>query len=314
MTRIKRRGMAGAITALLAVTMLAAGCSGGGGNPLSSTGGGSSKAPSGTVVVGSTNFPEQLLLANMYAEDLKAHGVKVQTRLNLGAREVVFPALKAGEISMIPEYTGALLSYLVQGKTEATSQQDVLSELKSKLPKGIVALEPSPAQDKDALVVTQQTADKYHLKTVSDLKGVAPQLVIGGPPELKTRAAGLPGLKKVYGLHFKKFLSLDAGGPLTKNALEHGDIQVARLFTTDASIAVNHWVVLEDDKGHIPAQNLLPVIRSDANNSTVTTVLNALSKKLTTPVVTELNKKIEVDKQDAAKVAQQWLQQQGLIQ
>ncbi|MGH3436359.1 MAG: ABC transporter substrate-binding protein [Sciscionella sp.] len=295
----------------MAVSATACG-GGGGGNPLSKSSG-ASHAPSGTVVVGSTNFPEQLLLANMYAEDLKAHGVKVQTRLNLGSREVVFPSLKSGDLSVIPEYTGALLGYLVKGKTKATSQQQVLADLKSNLPKGIVALKPSPAQDKDALVVTRQTAQKYHLKTISDLKSVAPQMVVGGPPELKTRFIGLPGLKKVYGVQFKSFLSLDAGGPLTKNALKKGDIQAARLFTTDSSIAKNDWVALIDDKNLIPAQNILPVIRSDANNPTVTKVLNALSAKLTTDTVTKLNAKVEIDKQDADTVAKQWLKQEGLM-
>jgi osmoprotectant transport system substrate-binding protein len=237
----------------------------------------------------------------------------VQKKLNLGTREVVFPALKSGELSVIPEYTGALLGYLVKGKTKATKEKKVLSDLRSHMPKGVVALEPSSAQDKDALVVTQETAKKYHLKTISDLKGVAPKLVVGGPPELKTRFIGLPGLKKVYGVHFKSFTPLDAGGPLTKSALKNGDIQVARLFTTDASIAKNNWVTLRDDKDLIPTQNLIPVIRKDAKNPTVTKALNTLSSKLTTENVTRLNAKVQIDKQDPAKVAKQWLNQQGLL-
>lgn len=138
----------------------------------------------GTVTVGSTNFTEQIILANIYTDVLEAQGINVDLRPNLGSREIVFPALKAGEVDIVPEYTGALLAYLSgEEKVTAHSQQEVLKALKSKLPDGLVALKPSSAQDKDALIVTQQTAKKYNLKTVSDLKGVADKLVVGGPPK-----------------------------------------------------------------------------------------------------------------------------------
>ncbi|MBK1696196.1 ABC transporter substrate-binding protein [Rhodovibrio salinarum] len=274
---------------------------------------GSAKADD-TLIVGSTNFPEQLILANMYEDILEARGiVEVETRLNLGSREIVFPALRKGEIEALPEYTGALLSYVTSGETHARKPEEVLTQLRERLPEGIVALEPSPAQDKDALVIRAETAEKYNLTTVSDLADVAGELIIGGPPEMKTRNAGLPGLKDVYGIEFQEFRSLDAGGPLTKNALQNGDIDVARMFTTQGAIDENGWVTLEDDKNLIPAQNLVPVIRADATSPEIEAALNELSAALSTKALTKLNAKVSIDKMDPEMVAEEWLKAQGLI-
>jgi osmoprotectant transport system substrate-binding protein len=149
---------------------------------------------------------------------------------------------------------------------------------------------------------------------VSDLKGKASQLVVGGPPELETRPAGLPGLKKVYGIEdFKEFKALDAGGPLTTSALNKGDIDVGRVFTTQGAISENGWVLLEEDKPLQPAQNIVPIGRKDAMTDQVTSTLNALSAKITTEELTNLNKLVDVDKQDPEKVASDWLTQQGLL-
>jgi osmoprotectant transport system substrate-binding protein len=267
-----------------------------------------------TLVVGSTNFPEQLILANMYEDILEARGiVEVETRLNLGSREIVFPALRNGEIEALPEYTGALLAYVTQGETSARKPEEVTAKLREHLPEGIIALEPSPAQDKDALVVRPETAEKYNLTTVSDLADVAGELVVGGPPEMKTRQAGLPGLKDIYGIEFKEFRSLDAGGPLTRNALKNGDIDVARMFTTQGAIDQNGWITLEDDKNQIPAQNLIPVIRKDATSKEIEAALNELSAALSTEALTKLNAKVSVDKMDPETIAEEWLKAEGLI-
>jgi osmoprotectant transport system substrate-binding protein len=266
------------------------------------------------VTVGSTNFSEQLILAEMYAAVLKKAGVNVDTRLNLGAREVVFPALEKGEIDLLPEYNGSALSFLNPDATQTTADE-VNTALAPLLDgKGLVALEPSPAEDKDGFAVTKETADKYSLAKISDLKGKAGQLVIGGPPELKTRPSGIPGLKKVYGIEdFKEFKALDAGGPLTTSALNKGDIDVGRVFTTQGAIAENGWVLLEEDKPLEPAQNIVPIGRKDAMTDQVTQALNALAPKITTEELTKLNKLVDVDKQDPEKVANDWLTQQGLL-
>jgi osmoprotectant transport system substrate-binding protein len=275
--------------------------------------GGSQQNQQSSITVGSTNFSEQLILAQMYAAVLEKAGVDVQTRLNLGAREVVFPALEKGDIDLLPEYTGAALSFLDPEAT-AVESQEVLTALRSQLqPKNLVALDPTPAEDKDAFAVTQETADKYSLQKISDLEPVAGQLVIGGPPELKTRPAGLPGLKKLYGIEFKEFKALDAGGPLTVSALKKGDIDVARVFTTQGVIADEGWVVLEEDKLLEPAQNLIPIGRKDALTDQVSQALNALAPKITSEELTKLNAQVDIEKKDPETVARDWLTQQGLI-
>src|SRR5215207_8730320 len=210
--------------------------------------------------------------------------------------------MEKGEIDLLPEYNGSVLSFLDPDATQTTSEE-VNTALTPLLDgKGLVALQQSPAED------------KYGLAKVSDLKGKASQLVVGGPPELETRPAGLPGLKKVYGIEdFKEFKALDAGGPLTTSALNKGDIDVGRVFTTQGAIAENGWVVLEEDKPLQPAQNIVPIGRKDAMTDQVKRALDAISAKITTQELTELNKLVDVDKQDPEKVASDWLTQQGLL-
>jgi osmoprotectant transport system substrate-binding protein len=306
-----RRIRLGGAVVVTCLALLLAACGGGGNDALQ---GGSQQNGGSTVTVGSTNFSEQLILAEMYAAVLKKAGVKVDTRLNLGAREVVFPALEKGDIDLLPEYNGSVLAFLDPKATQTTSQE-VNTALTPLLDaKGLVALEQSPAEDKDGWAVTKETAAKYGLAKISDLKGKAHLLVVGGPPELKTRPAGLPGLKKVYGIEdFKEFKALDAGGPLTTSALNKGDIDVGRVFTTQGAIAQYGWVVLQEDKPLEPAQNIVPIGRKDAMTDQVKQALDAISAKITTEELIKLNKLVDVDKQDPEKVANDWLTQQGLL-
>ena len=292
-----------ATVAALALTA----CGGGGdNNPLST--GSAPAAPSDTIVVGSANFPESTLLAQIYAGALTAKGVKVSTKLNIGSRETYIPGLQDGSIDLIPEYSGVLLQYFDKNAAQVTSD-DVYAALKTKVPAKLTVLDQSTAEDKDSITVTKQTADKYNLKSIADLQPVAGQLTLGGPPEWKTRQTGEPGLKAKYNVTFKEFKSLDAGGPLTINALKNGSIQAADVFTTDPNIVANGWVALEDPKFLFAAQNVLPLIRSDATNPEVAAALNNVSAKLDTATLTELLTKVQVDKQDSAQVAQEWVAQ-----
>jgi osmoprotectant transport system substrate-binding protein len=299
----------GGAAVTVCLTLLLAACGGDDGLQ-----GGTQPNEQSTVTVGSTNFPEQLILAQIYAGVLEKAGVKVETRLNLGTREVVFPALEKGEIDLLPEYNGAALAFLDKNTTAVTAEE-VNTALKPLLEaKKLVALEPSPAEDKDAFAVTQATSQRLGLKTLADLKGKAGQMVIGGPPELKTRPSGLPGLKKVYGIEdFKEFIALDAGGPLTVSALKKGDIDIGRVFSTQAVIAAENWVVLEETKPLQPAQNIVPIARQDAVTDQVTQALNGLAPKITTEELTKLNARVELDKEDPETVARDWLTQQGLL-
>jgi osmoprotectant transport system substrate-binding protein len=306
MKRTRAALLGAALTAVLAV---AACGSSSGGSPLSSSGG--SKAPTDTIVVGSANFPENVLLAEIYAEALKAKGVKVSTKLNIGSRETYIPALKDGSIDLIPEYSGVLLQYFDKTATQTTSD-DVFTALKTAVPAPLEVLDQSQAQDKDAVVVTKATADKYHLTSIGDLKSHAGKLTYGGPPELKTRPTGLPGLKSKYGVVFGKFLALDAGGPLTIQALKSGRIQAGDVFTTDPNITANGWVILQDPQTLFAAQNVLPLINKGKASSTVSTTLNAISAKLDTATLGSLVKKVALDKQDPDAVAKDWLSTAGL--
>ncbi|MCZ2818937.1 hypothetical protein O2V63_01150 [Modestobacter sp. VKM Ac-2977] len=141
---------------------------------------------------------------------------------------------------------------------------------------------------------------------------IAADLVLGGPPEFQTRPDGVPGLEEVYGITFGEFRSLDAGGPLTVNALANGQIDAADIFTTDPNIAANDWVVLEDPENLFAAQNVVPLISTEEATDGVAAVLNAVSAELTTEDLIALNEQVIIDRQDPAAVAGQWLAERGL--
>jgi osmoprotectant transport system substrate-binding protein len=300
----------GALVAAVALMLPLSAC---GGNPTSGGGTGDSSSPA--IVVGSANFPENQLLAEMYSQALEAKGVKVTRKFNIGARELYLKALKQGEIGMLPEYNGAFLAALSPGGTPpagviTTSQ--VNTALKKVLPTGLQILKSSPAEDKDTLTVTKQTADKYHLKSIEDLKPVASKLVVGAGPEFKTRDQGLVGLKKEYGLTFKSFKSLDPGGPLTKAALKKGQIQVANIFSTDSDIVTNKWVVLQDPKHLFLAQNITPVIQKSKVKGDVASTINAVSAALTTEDLVKYVAEVAVDKKSYSTVAKEFLDKNNL--
>jgi osmoprotectant transport system substrate-binding protein len=289
---------AGALVALTAC--------GGSSNPLATSSGGT-----GEVVVGSANYQENVLLGEVYAQALEAKGVKVKRQFNIGAREIIYDQVRSGKLTVLPEYNGALLSYLDQHATAATTA-DVNSTLTAKLPASLALLSSSAAQDKDSVTVTSQTAARYHLKTLADLAPVAKDLVLGGPPEFKTRVQGVVGLARDYGIQFKDFKSLDTAGPITVSALKKDDVQAANLFTTDPAVPANGFVVLDDPKSLFGSQNVTPLVYKAGINDTVRATLNAVSARLDTATLTELDKKVISDKQDVETVAKGWLSGQGL--
>src|SRR3954469_12770050 len=246
-----------ALAAVMAALVPLSAC---GGNP--TAGGGS--GDTSTITIGSANFPENELLAEIYAQALEAKGVKVNRKFNIGARELYIKALKDGSIDMLPEYNGALLAYLSGQDVpkDVSTPDQVYNALQKVLPNGIQTLPQAAAEDKDTLTVTSETASKYHLKAIDDLKPVASKLVLGAGPEFKSRYQGVVGLQKLYGLTFKEFKPLDPGGPLTKAALKKGDIQVANIFSTDSTITTDHLVVLDDTKNLFLAQNIVLIIRA----------------------------------------------------
>jgi osmoprotectant transport system substrate-binding protein len=293
-----------------AVMLAVVACGSGSSDPLAS-GGSTGTAGAGTIVVGSANFPENALLAEIYAGALSAKGVKVEKRLNIGSRETYIPALKDGSIDLIPEYTGVLAQYFNKD-LKATDANGVYAELKAALPSTLTILDKSAAEDKDAVVVTKDTATRLGLKSIGDLASPAKDLTLGGPPEWKIRPTGIPGLKKVYSVEFKTFRSLDTGGPLSVQALKNGQVDAVNLFTTDPFITANGFVILDDPKSMFAAQNVVPLITKSKVNDTISAALNAISAKLDTATLGELVKEVVVDKKDAIVVAKEFLTKNGL--
>ena len=275
-------------------------------NPLSSG------AASGTVVVGSANFPENEVLAEVYALALKAKGVNVTTKLNIGAREAYYPQVQQGAISIIPEYNGTLLTVEVNKTSTAKTTADVDAALASGLPSTLEVLDPATAQDSDSVTVTAATAAKYHLKTIADLAPYAKDMVLGAPPEFKTRSDGIAGLKATYGLTFKGFDPLDESGPITLAALTSGKVQAADVFTTTPQIISDKLVSLGDPKFNFAAQNVIPLVYKSAMTPTITATLNAVDAKLTTAALLQLDIAVITNKEDYTTAAQQWLQSVGL--
>jgi osmoprotectant transport system substrate-binding protein len=305
---MKKRIILSALAATSVLALSACGA-GGGGDPLS--GGGNNSGSSGsTIIIGSADFTESQLIASIYSQALQAAGVSVKEQFNIGSREVYVAALKDSSIDLVPEYSGAFLSYLDPKSTAATTEA-VNTELKGKLPSGVSMLTPSPAEDKDVLAVTKATADKYKLKTISDVKPVAGELVLGGPPEWKTRTQGVVGLRDIYGLNFKDFVSLDAGGTLTMTALVNGQVQAGDLFSTDPGLVKNNLVALEDDKSLFAAENVVPLIKTAKASDTVTKTLNEVSAKLTTNDLITMNGEAATGA-NLADIAKKWLAGAGI--
>lgn len=297
------------LVALLALTLLAAACGDDDDGGVVADGGSSDDEPS--ITVGSADFAESSLVASMYAQVLEHAGYDVDTKLDVGARELYFEALKSGEIDLVPEFLGSLTVYL-DGEGDADPDA-ALTNLEDVLPEGFVALEPSPAQSANTFVVTAETFEEHGLGKVSDLQG-KDDLVLGGPPECPERPFCLLGLKSVYDLDFTdRFRPLDAGGPLTKEALTNGDIDVALLFTTDPGIPANGWVVLEDDRGLQQAENVVPVIASDAATDEVTELLGEVSAALDQASYVELIGRVYIDGEDVEDVATSWLEDNGFL-
>ncbi|MBM6403330.1 ABC transporter substrate-binding protein [Phycicoccus sp. CSK15P-2] len=296
--------------ALVAASVLGLSACGGGGDPLSSepssgSAGGSSGGP---VVVGGADFSESTLLAEIYAGALKAEGIDASTKLNIGSREVYLRALQDNSIQVFPEYTGALALYY-DDSYSGTDPDEVYAHVQEVIPDDVTVLDKSAAEDNDSINVTQETAQEYSLTTISDLEDVAGDLTLAAPPEFKERPQGIPGLEKTYGVEFGSFRPLS--GQAIVQALKNGQADAANIFSTDPAIAENGFVTLEDDQKLFGSQNIVPLVRADRADE-VKDALDAVSAKLTTEAVADMLKKTDVDKQDPAAVAQEFLTSNGL--
>ena len=292
------------LTVAAVVAVVAAAC---GGTPTSS-GGSSSK---GTINIAGFDFAESSILAEMYGQALVHNGYTVNYKLRLGKREVVAPALKAGQIDLYPGYAATDLEYYNSGAGEASGDATATTQkLNARLnPLGLEALTPSPAVDQNAFAVTKATQQKYNLSKLSDLAAIGDQLVLGGPPECAKRPFCQPGLEKTYGIHFKSFKSLDTDGALTRAAFANNTIQVGLVFSSDSDLNKLGLVVLEDDKHLENADNVVPIIRQKVATADVKAILDKVDANLTTAQLITLNGQVELNHQDADAVARAFLQQ-----
>ncbi len=257
-------------------------------------------------------------MGEVYAQALEAVGFQVQRATGLGSREVVEPALEQGALDVVPEYLGSVLQFLHAGALSGTALTDTGTAyplLRDAFEaRGVTALAPAPGQNQNAVAVTRRTAERLGLSRISDLAPVAGGLVFGGPPECPERPFCLLGLRSTYGLAFKEFRPLeDASGPATIAALEGEEVDAALVFTT--SPATERFVVLEDDRNLQPAENLVPVVRTDTlrrHGERLVRVLDAVSAHLHTEDLVTLNRQVDVDRRPTAEVARAWVVQHGL--
>jgi osmoprotectant transport system substrate-binding protein len=301
-------------TSILAVlaavlALIVAGC--GSSNPL---GGGEISGDLKSIKVGSADFTESKIIAEIYAQALEANGFTVGRQFGIGSRETYIPAVQDHSIDLIPEYTGNLLQYFDKEATATTSDAVLLALLKA-LPGDLSILYPSPAEDKDTLAVAEPTAQKWNLKTIADLATHSPEVKVGAPSEFQTRVTGLVGLKDKYGLDIApaNFVAIsDGGGPATVQALTSGAITAANIFSTSPAIEQSRLVVLEDPKNVFLAANVVPLVASQKMSTELKTVLDAVSAKLTTEGLIALNTAVEGNKGiDPDEAAKKWITDNG---
>jgi osmoprotectant transport system substrate-binding protein len=312
-----RRSRSIVLGAVLAAFLLTAACAGPGEDE--DTTPAAPDEAKGELTVGSDSFAEAQIVGEMYAQVLEDAGYTVNRQLDLESREVRLPAMENGEIDIAPEYLASLYSVLDPKAVEKAEPgelgdpTEVASRLEPLLAeKGLQVLEHSNVVDTNALVVTQETADEHGLTTTSDLADVASDFTLGAPPECPERPFCIPGFKEVYGIEFADFKKLEYGATIT--ALSKGAIDVGLLFSTDGTIAEENFVVLEDDKNLQAADNITPLVTEEtAQMQEVVDLLNEVSAALGTEEITELNRRANVEVEDPADLAEEYLTDLGLI-
>jgi len=316
--RITRRGVLGAAAIATTLALGLAGCSNS-----SSIGGGDSSAPAASgsagsgdaksLVVGSANFPESVILAHIYGGALADKGYTITYKDNIGNRDAYLAALKGGEIDLVPEYAGALLTTL-DGKANAKAGSAVKEAIDAKISTiNAVAYDLAEAADSDSLNVTKSFATKNGLTTIADLKKLD-SFTLAANPEFATRPDGIASLKSLYGLDNVKFRAInDGGGNGTLKALLANQVQVADIYSTTPSIVDNDLVTLQDPKNLFASQQILPIVAKSKASDDVETILNSVSAKLTTDDLLKLNKAVSGSaKEDPADAAAGYLKDAGL--
>ncbi len=263
-----------------------------------------------TIIIGPANFEEQEIVSNIWADVLKKGGYQVTVEPTLGARAIVVPAIEKGQINLEPDYAASLLAFLHNGAVLPAADNiatAIPADQKALASSGVTVLPASKALDTNVFAVTKATAKKDHLTTISSLKPYASKLTLGGPPECPSNAGCELGLKKVYGLNFAGFKSLDTAGPLSVAALKNGEVQVVELFSSNGDVVSNNFVALTDNKHLEGADYIVPVIRKSVDTPGVAKILNSIDAKLTTDAISKLNLDVTAKQEQPADVAQTWV-------
>lgn len=270
-----------------------------------------------TLTVGSKNFTEQIVLGEVYAQALEAAGYEVKKRLNLGSETVAREAVKSGQISGYPEYASTALTSFFEVDPEKVPAEatEAYEEAKADFEEeGLTAFPPTPFASANAVGTLKKTAEDRELETVSDLEGQSEEMTLYGSPECRQRIDCLAGLEKYYGLKFQKFVPVDIG--LRYTVLDNGQADLSILFTTDAQLAAEEdkYVILEDDKEVFPAGNVIwvttPEVVEEAGPDYEETIVQ-VQEGLTLKVMQELDARVELEKEPAAKVAAEYLESAG---
>lgn len=278
-------------------------------NPLGPQGTPGAQAPGGAggaVAVGSANFTESMVLAELYAQAMAARGVDASTRPGIGSREVYLRALRDGSIQAVPEYSGNLLQYL-DPENPASRPEQIQQALIQVVGPQLAVLDAARASNQDVYCVTRAYADANGLASLADLPEVASNAILGGPAELRDRPYGPPGLEAIYGATFREFRTYDSLAVKVRD-LTSNTIQVATFFTTDAAIRDNDLVMLEDPELMILPQQVIPLVRQDmATNAAAVEAINSVQAQLTTDDLTTMNKRVDTDRLSPAQAAEEWL-------
>ena len=269
------------------------------------------------VVVASFNFPESAVLAEIYARAIEAAGIPVRREIDLGPRELVQPALLGGLVDVVPEYLGTALASLQPSSDVAPGDPSAVRQaLTGALEaRGVRVLDAAPAQNQNGVVVSRETAERYRLDAVSDLAAVAGGMVLGGPPECPQRPYCGAGLQRVYGLHFERFVPLE-NEQQRATALTDGVVDVAVMFTTDGRLATGDLVLLRDDRGLQPSENVVPLATArsiERFGVRLLDAVNGVSARLTTNNLRFLNWRISIADRNVATEARGWLERQLLV-
>jgi osmoprotectant transport system substrate-binding protein len=277
---------------------------------------GTDAGDSPAIRIGAQDFGESAILAEIYGQVLEANGYEVEQVSVGGFRDVLLAAFDNGEVNFSPEYAASMLEFLNGGEGEATSDADeTVDLLQAELEgMGLVALEPAPAIDTNAFVVTQETSDEQGLTALSDLPADGAGLSLGAPQDCETNPFCMPGLERVYGVDLSgDYVPLESS--LVADALAAGEVQVGVLFSTSGRIADEGWVLLKDDEGMLAADNVTPVLSQDlldAYGQDLQDLIDEISAAIDTDTLTELNKRYDIDREDADDIAADFIEQAGL--